>query len=245
MEAEPVIRPRVIAEASLRRLPLYHRFLQELAASGAPTPDLAYVSCSAIGRALDLDPTQVRKDIEATGIVGKPKVGYPLAGLINRIEDFLGWNNSKEAFLVGAGSLGSALMGYEKFRQFGFNIIAAFDTDPYKVGEQIHGKEVLHLEKLLDLAQRMHIHLGVIATPAVAAQKVANLMVEGGIRAIWNFAPVHLRVPASVILQNEDLYHSLASLSFKLERLLIEERGTGTEANVSDPGTANHSGTKI
>jgi redox-sensing transcriptional repressor len=245
MEAAPPTRPRAIAEASLRRLPLYHRFLQEITTSPTSTPEATYVSCSAIARALDLDPTQVRKDIEATGIVGKPKVGYPLPALIRWIEDFLGWNNSKEAFLVGAGSLGSALMGYEKFRQFGFNIIAAFDTDPYKVGQTIHGKDVLHLEKLLDLAQRMHIHLGVIATPAVAAQKVADLMVEGGIRAIWNFAPVHLRVPPFVILQNEDLYHSLASLSFKLERRLIEERGAGTETNASDPGTHINNGTEV
>jgi redox-sensing transcriptional repressor len=225
--------PRVIPEGSLRRLPLYHRLLEETSAAGIP-----YVSCSVIARAFDLDPTQVRKDIEVTGIVGKPKVGYSTPALMRWIEDFLGWNNSKEAFLVGAGSLGSALLGYEKFRQFGLNIITAFDTDPYKVGQPIHGKEVLHLDKLTDLAQRMHIRLGVLATPAVAAQKAADLMVEGGIRAIWNFAPVHLRVPSSVILQNEDLYHSLSSLSFKLERLLLAERGAGTDINVSDPGTA-------
>jgi redox-sensing transcriptional repressor len=206
---------------------------------------IPHVSCSAIARALNLDPTQVRKDIEVTGIVGKPKVGYTTVILIRWIEDFLGWNNSKEAFLVGAGSLGSALLGYGKFRQFGLNIIAAFDTDPYKVGQPIHGKEVLHLDKLLDLAQRMHIHLGVIATPAVAAQKVADLMVEGGIRAIWNFAPVHLRVPDFVILQNEDLYYSLASLSYKLERHLMTERGTASETHASDPGTAANGGTKI
>jgi redox-sensing transcriptional repressor len=239
MEAAPH-RPTVIPEASLRRLPVYHRFLTEALATAAP-----YVSCSAIARALDLDPTQVRKDIEATGIVGKPKVGYSLPGLVRWIEDFLGWTNSKEAFLAGTGSLGSALLGYERFRQFGINIIAAFDTDPYKVGQQIHGKEVLHLEKLVDLAQRMHIHMGVIATPAVAAQKVADLMAAGGIRAIWNFAPVHLRVPENVILQNEDLYHSLASLSFKLERLLMAERGAGTEDHVSDPGKDTLSGPEV
>lgn len=231
-------RVRVIPEATLRRLPLYHRFLQQIA-----TVDVPFVSCSTIARALDLDPTQVRKDIEVTGIVGRPKVGYPLAGLILWIEEFLGWNNTKEAFLAGAGSLGSALLGYEKFRQLGLNIVAAFDTDPYKVGQQIHGKEVVHLDKLPDLAQRMHIHLGVLATPAVAAQKVADLMVEGGIRAIWNFAPVHLRVPDFVILQNEDLYHSLASLSFKLQRRMQEERLRATETNAIDPGTTIDSGT--
>jgi redox-sensing transcriptional repressor len=96
---------------------------------------------------------------------------------------------------------------------------------------------VLALEKLVDLAQRMHIHLGVIAAPAAAAQPIADLMVAGGIRAIWNFAPVHLRVPESVIVQNEDLYHSLASLSFKLEQRMLAEIRKATEENVGNPGT--------
>jgi redox-sensing transcriptional repressor len=206
---------------------------------------LQVVSCSAIGRALNLDPTQVRKDIEATGIIGKPKIGYPLLSLICGIEAFLGWNNTKDAFLAGAGSLGKALLGYQKFRQYGVNIVAAFDTDPYKVGEQIHGKQVLHTEKLLDLAHRMHIHMGVIATPAAAAQACADLMIEGGIRAIWNFAPVHLRVPDFVILQNEDLSPSLASLSFKLEQRMMAERNAATESHANDPGAIVDDGPQI
>jgi redox-sensing transcriptional repressor len=231
---------RSIPEASLRRLPVYHRLLAQMAATESVS-----VSCSTIARALDLDPTQVRKDIEFTGIIGKPKVGYSLPALMRWIEDFLGWNNTKDAFLAGAGSLGSALIGYQKFQQFGLRIVAAFDTDPSKVGQQVHGKEVLHLDRMKDLAQRMHIHLGILATPAGAAQQVADVMVEGGIRAIWSFAPVHLRVPSSVIVQNEDLYHSLASLSFKLERRLAAERGMGTEPNVSDPGTTSDVSTEV
>jgi redox-sensing transcriptional repressor len=210
---------RKIAEASLRRLPAYHRVLQEMLAAGAPQ-----VSCSEIARRLNLDRTQVRKDIESLGLIGKPKVGHSLPALIHGIEDFLGWNNTKEAFLVGAGSLGSALLGYEKFRKYGVDIITAFDTDPTKVGLQIHGREVLPLDHLVELARRQHIHLGVIAAPAAAAQSCADLMIEGGIRAIWNFAPCHLRVPDFVILQNEDLYPSLASLSFKLEQRIIADR---------------------
>ena len=220
METIPPVRTtRNIPEASLRRLPVYHHLLEEMMIAGVP-----YVSCSTIGRALNLDPTQVRKDIEATGIIGKPKVGYPLPALVHSIEEFLGWNNTKEAILAGAGSLGRALLGYQKFRQFGINIVAAFDNDPSKIGETIHGKEVLAIERLAYFTHQRHIHLGVIATPAGPAQQVADLMVAGGIRAIWNFAPVHLRVPDLVILQNEDLYHSLASLSFKLEKRILAER---------------------
>lgn len=221
---------RNIPEASLRRLPIYHQLLQEMMLTGTPN-----VSCTTIAAALKLDPTQVRKDIEATGIVGKPKVGYPLITLVQWIENFLGWNNTNEAFLVGVGSLGSALLGYEKFRRLGFNLVAAFDTDPEKVGRAVAGVEVRHLNEMVDLAQRMHIHIGVIATPAAVAQSTANLMVECGMRAIWNFAPAHLRVPEFVIVQNEDLYHSLAFLSFRLERMMSAERALATQPAETAP----------
>ncbi len=213
MDVFPQPAPRDISEASLRRLAVYYHLLQVMLLSG-----VTQVSCAAIGRDLSLDPTQVRKDIEMTGIRGKPKVGYPLAELLRWIEKFLGWHHPKCAFLAGAGSLGSALLGYDKFREHGVNLVAAFDTDRDKIGQFIHGIEIQPLGFLPDLAQRMQVRLGVIATPAAAAQAVADLMVKGGIRAIWNFAPVHLRVPDFVLVQNEDLYHSLASLSFKLEQ---------------------------
>ena len=133
------------------------------------------------------------------------------------IENFLGWNRPKSAVLVGAGSLGSALLGHEKFRSHGMQIVAAFDVDSEKIGQRIHGTEVRPLFSLPDFIRGTATPLGLIATPGAAAQVVADLMVTGGIRAIWNFAPVHIQVPKAIILQNEDLYHSLASLSFKLE----------------------------
>ena len=206
---------REIPEASLRRLPVYYRNLQAMVAAGA-----SQVSCADLARVLGLDPTQVRKDIEMTGIVGKPRVGYTLSELIPWLENFLGWNRPKEAVLAGAGSLGSALLGYEKFRRHGMLIVAAFDTDPRKIGDRIHGREVQPLMFLPDFVSQHKTQVGVIATPAEAAQSVTNLMVSGGIQAIWNFAPTHIQVPAGIILQNEDLYHSLASLSFKLESKL-------------------------
>jgi len=206
------LRTHEIPEASLRRLPIYYRSLQEMRIAGA-----AQVSCAGLARVLGFDPTQVRKDIEMTGIVGKPRVGYPLGDLVLWIENFLGWNRPKEAVLAGAGSLGSALLGYEKFRSHGMEIVAVFDIDPEKIGRRIHGKPVQPLLLLPDFLLQTPTLVGVIATPAGAAQSVADLMVTGGIRAIWNFAPAHIHVPERVILQNEDLYHSLASLSFKLE----------------------------
>jgi redox-sensing transcriptional repressor len=203
--------PAGIPQPSLNRLPQYHHYLNELKLKGITT-----VSCSVIGLDLNLVPVQVRKDLQYTGIVGKPKTGYSVQELIASIETFLGWNNVHEAFLAGAGNLGTALLGHERFSKFGLRIVAAFDTDPEKVGQWVHGKMVLPLDKLADLTKRMSIHLGIITAPAEPAQSIADEMVAGGIQAIWNFAPVRLKVPPQIIVHNEDLYSSLASLSWKL-----------------------------
>lgn len=215
----PLVRRPVplIPQPSLRRLPQYHHYLVELESKG-----ISRVSCSTIGRALNSVPVQVRKDLHYTGIVGKPRTGYPVTELIQTIERFLGWNNVNAAFLVGAGNLGSALLGHERFSKFGLQIVAAFDTDQAKIGQWIHDRMVLPLNRLRDLAPRMNIHLGIITTPAEAAQAVADEMVKGGIQAIWSFAPVRLKVPDHIIVHIEDLYSSLASLSWKLAERMRE-----------------------
>lgn len=206
---------RTVPEPTLKRLPLYHRFLKDLLAAGKEA-----VSCTDIGAELKLDPTQVRKDLEAAGVTGRPRIGYAVASVIDGIEEFLGWKKVNEAFLVGAGSMGSALLGYRKFEDCGLKIIAAFDSDPAKVGKTIHDKHVLPIGKVTDLAQRMHVLIGIITVPAAEAQAVADLLLAGGVRAIWNFAPVRLHVPENIIVHNEDLYCSLASLSQKLAKEL-------------------------
>ena len=179
---------RIVSEPTLKRLPLYHRFLKEWQGTGQET-----VSCTDIGADLNLDPTQVRKDLETAGIDGRPRDRLPGGECDGGLEEFLGWKNVNEAFLVGAGSMGAALLGYRKFEECGLKIVAAFDTDPAQDRQAIHGKHVLPLDKLPDLARRMHILIGIITVPAADAQAVAELMVEGGIRAIWNFAPIRLR----------------------------------------------------
>ena len=212
---------RPIPEPSLRRLPKYRHYLGELAQQGIQT-----VSCSRIGADLNLLPIQVRKDLQITGIVGKPKVGYSIAELTTAIENFLGWNNAKEAFLVGAGSMGTALLGYPRFEKFGLDIVAAFDTDPEKIGRWVHDRLILSVDRLTDLARRMSIHIGIITVPAAAAQRTAELLVGSGILAIWNFAPVTLKVPSGIIIHNEDLYYSLASLSRRLAEVIGKSTGS-------------------
>jgi redox-sensing transcriptional repressor len=202
-----------IPEPSLRRLPQYHHYLVDLKSRG-----INLVSCSAIGRDLKLVPVQVRKDLQFTGVIGKPKVGYSVAELVVAIEAFLGWDMVNQAILVGVGHLGTAILGHERFSQFGLQVVAAFDVDPAKIGQSVHGRTVLSLEGLADIVPQMGIPIGIITTPAEVAQAVADEMVKTGIQAIWNFAPVKLNVPQYMIVHNEDLYSSLASLSCKLAK---------------------------
>jgi len=213
---------------TLRRLPMYHRYLLALRDEERP-----FVSCTLISEALSLYPTQVRKDLAVTGIVGKPKVGYSVEELIDAIETFLSWNDHHSAFLVGVGGLGSALIGYPGFERYGFDIVAGFDIDAKKVGTIIHGKRVLDVDKLPGLAARMHVHLGIIAVPAGAAQVIADVMVRGGIRAIWNFAPVGLKVPEGVVVHNEDLAASLAVFLQKHALVAGEQQPGGVQHHVA------------
>jgi redox-sensing transcriptional repressor len=203
--------PSAIPQASLLRLPQYHHYLMELDAQG-----IGSVSCTTIGLALDCIPVQIRKDLQYTGIIGKPKTGYSVPKLIKAIETFLGWNKVNKAFLVGAGNLGTAILGHERFSRYGLRIVAAFDTNPAKIGLIIHGREVFSLKELAALTKRKKIHLGIITTPAEVAHTIADEMVKAGILAIWNFAPIRLKVPSAIFVHNEDLYSSLASLSCKL-----------------------------
>jgi redox-sensing transcriptional repressor len=200
---------------SVRRLPSYLRLLYELQARGREV-----VSCTHIADDLGLISVQVRKDLAMTGIVGRPKVGYQIPELISAIEAFLGWNNTKDAFLVGAGCLGAALLGYEGFQELNLNLLAGFDINPAKVGTQIHGKEIFPMEKLPDLVKRMHVLIGILTVPAAVAQDVADVMVRAGMRAIWNYTSAKLRVPDGVIVEDVKLAASLAVLSSRLAESL-------------------------
>lgn len=208
---------RAVPEPTLRRLPVYHHLLRQCLDGGMET-----VSCSQIADELHYDPTQIRKDLAVTGIKGRPKVGYDLAELVDAVETFLGWNSTRKAFLAGAGHLGSALVGYGRFNRYGLEIVAAFDRDPARIGRKVHDREVLPITKLTNLARRMHVLIGIITVPAPAAQEVADLMVQGGIRAIWNFAPMRIEAPEGVIVQNEDLYATLGVLLQRLNTSLRE-----------------------
>ncbi|MBP1747716.1 MAG: CoA-binding domain protein [Deltaproteobacteria bacterium] len=207
---DPVI--KAIPEPTLRRLPLYYQYLKKVRDEKKGD----FISCTQIGNDLSILPIQVRKDLGVTVAVGKPKLGYSIDELIAIIEEFLGWNNTKDAYLVGVGHLGTALLGFERFKEFGLNIIAAFDIDKEKIGQTIHGVKVFHIGKLDNMVKRMGIKIGILTVPAAPAQDLTNEMVHAGIEAIWNFSPVKVSVPQGIIVQHENLASSLVVLSKKL-----------------------------
>lgn len=206
-----------ISKKTLERLPSYYHYLQMKKKEQA-----VYISAPAIAADLKLNEVQVRKELALVSKrAGKPKAGFAVEELLADIEDFLGYNNVNQAVLAGAGALGRALLACKDFEQYGIEIVAAFDKQPELIGKKAAGKMVLPPDKIRNICQRMNIHIGIITVPASCAQEVCDQMTAGGVRAIWNFAPVHLNVPEDVMVQNEDMTASLGMLS---KYLLEHER---------------------
>ena len=209
-----------VSKATIGRLPAYHRYLKEKQAEGERT-----ISSTAIAEDLHLNAVQVRKDLALiSSVAGKPKRGFDVEDLIADIDRFLGYDNVSDAVLVGAGGLGSALVGYGGFKNYGLNIVAAFDSSPSLVGTTLHGVHVFDVGELTRLVRRLNVRIGILTVPKEAAQGAADALVSGGVRAIWNFAPVHLSLPADIAVKNEDMAASLAILSKRLAEILSNEK---------------------
>ena len=199
-----------VSKATLGRLPRYLDFLREL-----PPDKVPYISATAIAKKLCLGDVQVRKDLAAVSGAGKPKLGYVTAELVEKLEDCLGCNQLTSAVLVGAGKLGRALLQYDEFEKYGVKISAAFDSNERAIS--LGSKtEILPINQFEYFCKTQNIKLGIITVGEGSAQAVCDQMVKSGITAIWNFAPCKLNVPASILLQNENLALSLAHLNNQL-----------------------------
>ena len=209
-----------ISKATIGRMPSYLRFLKEKELAGERT-----ISSTAIAEELSLNAVQVRKDLAViSSVAGKPKLGFEIADLIADINRFLGYDNVTDAVLVGAGGLGRALVGYGGFKNYGLNIVAAFDSSPELIGKSFGGVQVFDAAETSRLVRRLNVLIGIIAVPKEAAQQVADELVEGGVRAIWNFAPANLVLPQGIAVKNEDMAASLAILSKRLAQILNSEK---------------------
>lgn len=207
-----------ISKSVLKRLPGYLAYLKSMPENSPP-----HISATALAGALGMGEVQVRKDLAMVSDGGRPKIGYLREALIDDIEQFLGYDNTTDAVLIGAGKLGQALMAYKGFDEYGLNILAAFDRTP-KMERTEEGKPVYPIEKLTQFCRSNKVLMGIITVPAEAAQSVADQLIAGGIKAIWNFAPTHLDVPPTILVQNENMATSLAVLSVHLQAQIKEEK---------------------
>lgn len=211
--------PASISVQALQRMPYYLEILRGMERDG-----LSVVAAPALAEALELNEVQVRKDLAAVSPSGgKPKSGFGVAELIFHMEKLLGYHNADDAVLVGAGSLGRALLAYRGFDQRGLTIVAAFDADERVAGTSVNGKPVFPMDRLTELCRRLNIHIGIITVPEGEAQTVCDRLVESGILAIWNFAPVHLRAPKEILIRHENMAGSLALLSKHLRERMNQQ----------------------
>ena len=207
-----------ISKSVLKRLPGYVSYLKSMPDTGSP-----YISATALANALGMGEVQVRKDLAMVSDGGRPKIGYLRESLIEDIEQFLGYDNTTDAVMIGAGKLGQALLDYVGFEEYGLNILAAFDIAP-KSDFTDEGKPILHIDKLESFCKSHKVLMGIITVPAKHAQEVCDSLIKCGIKAIWNFAPVHLEVPGNILVQNENMATSLAVLSMHLQAQMKEKK---------------------
>lgn len=208
-----------ISNESLQRLPGFLRHLKEMKQNGTKN-----ISSTVIADSFKLNPIQVRKDLSAvSSIAGKPKTGFDVDALISDIEAYLGYNDAYQAVLVGAGKLGRALMDYKNFDNYGIKIVMAFDTNTETFELSDNGTPIFSINNFTEMVKKAGALIGIITVPKDNAQEICNLMVDSGIRAIWNFAPINLTVPPTVVIKNEDMAVSLAILSKKLTYLIKKD----------------------
>lgn len=204
-----------IPEPTLRRLPWYLSNAKLLREKGEK-----YVSSTQISKEINIDASQIAKDLSYVNIAGRTRVGYEIELLISVLEDFLGFTNIHKAYLFGVGSLGAALLRDSGLSHFGLKIVGAFDINPALVGTSINGIPIYHTDEFEERMKQDKVNIGVLTVPINIAQEITGKMVEGGIKAVWNFTPFRIRVPEHIVVQNTSLYAHLAVMFNRLNETL-------------------------
>ena len=202
--------PEKFSRTLLKRLPLYLNYLKSIPES------CTNVSATTIARGLGLGDVQVRKDLAKVSDVGRRRTGRSREQLIHDIEEYLDFATATGTIIVGAGKLGQALLDYSRFEKSGMSVLAAFDIEPL-AKQSAAGKPIYPMNRLESFCKCYDIRIAIIAVPGGSAQKVCDTLVSCGIRAIWNFAPVHLKVPDNVIVRSENLAVSLTALRMQVK----------------------------
>jgi redox-sensing transcriptional repressor len=200
-----------ISMAVIKRLPKYYRYLEELMKN-----DVDRISSKELGEKIGFTASQIRQDLNCFGDFGQQGYGYNVKDLYNEIGSILGLNRGYEAALIGAGNIGQAVSNYSRFENLGFQITAIFDANPKLIGMKIRNVEIMDIDEMSSVLNSRRIDIGIICVPRKNAQTVADELIRGGIRGIWNFAPVDLIVPDYVKVENVHLSESLLTLIYLL-----------------------------
>lgn len=200
-----------VPEPTLRRLPWYLSNIKLMKDKGEQ-----YVSSTQISKEINIDASQIAKDLSYVNISGRTRVGYNIDALIEVLESFLGFTNMHKAFLFGVGSLGAALLRDSGLHHFGLEIVAAFDVNPELVGKDLNGIPIYHSDDFEAKMKEYDVNIGVLTVPINIAQEITDKMVDGGIKAVWNFTPFRIRIPENIVVQNTSLYAHLAVMFNRL-----------------------------
>lgn len=205
-------------EPTLRRLPWYLAYVAMLRSR-----DIKYVSSTTISKELNVDASQIAKDLSVLNIKGKTRIGYEVSTLEKVLRDFLGFSNGHNAVMIGVGSLGSALIADTGLERFGLNIVAGFDVSPAVVGTTIKNVPIYHIDRLAEMQRLYRASIAIIAVPVDVAQQIADLAVDAGIHALWNFTPFRIVVGPGTVIQNTSIYAHLAVMYNRLNALKSAE----------------------
>lgn len=202
-----------ISMAVIKRLPKYHRYLQELMKN-----DIDRISSKELGEKIGFTASQIRQDLNCFGDFGQQGYGYNVRDLYTQISTILGIDKQHSYVIVGAGNIGQAVANYSRFTELNLNLKGIFDANPKLSGIKIRDIEIRDIDDLAVCLKEEHVDMGVICVPRVNAQKVSDVLVENGVKGIWNFAPVDLNVPDDITVENVHLSESILTLIYQLNQ---------------------------
>lgn len=201
----------ILPEPTLRRLPWYLAYIDILKSTGVDT-----VSSTQISKALSVDSSQIAKDLSFLNIKGKTRIGYEVNTLSDALSNFLGFKEIHNAFIVGVGSLGAALIQDTGLSNYGLNIVAGFDINPQIIGTKICDVPIYNIEEMQNYQHKLNASIGILAVPADQAQDAADTMAASGLKAIWNFTPYRIKVAEGIVMANTSIYAHLALIYNRL-----------------------------
>lgn len=203
-----------LPEPTLRRLPWYLAYVKLL-----ESQCVSHVSSTQIAKEINVDPSQIAKDLSFLSVKGKTRIGYEVHTLVKELTDFLGFKHKHNAFMIGVGSLGDALIRDVGLAQYGLNIVAGFDVDDQVVARSDYGVPIYNMSELARRQKEYGVSIGILAVPVEQAQIAANVMIESGLKAIWNFTPFRIKTPAHIVIQNTSIYAHLAVMYYRMDEM--------------------------